>query len=225
MYWEFGHKLVGFEILSKWWAENANGRQMYIGQGIYRSKEPKSYAWHNKNELPNQLKLLREYPELQGSVFFSSASFSHNPNGWSDSLRNNYYKYPAIAPPMAWIDNEKPARLIVSYDSAKASFFTNSIDLYFRQNEENSKINRFVIYEFVDLSAMDFNDPKNIKEIVISGNSFYSFNLNAIPASRKKIVISATNLTFTNNEGIPSQYIYLERKGNGWQMIEQAGNK
>ena len=225
LYWEFGHKAVGFEILSKWWAEHAYGRQMYIGQGVYRSKEPKSYAWHNKNELPNQIKRIREFPEIQGSVYFSSKTFASNPNGWSDSLRNNYYKYPAIAPPMAWIDNEKPARLIVSYDTTKSSSFTNSIDLYFRQTEENSKINRFVIYQFDDLSSMDFNDPKNIKEIIISGNNFYSFDLRSVPASQNQIVISATNLTFTNNEGIPGRYIYLERKGNGWQIVGQPGNK
>lgn len=225
LYWEFGHKLVGFEVLSKWWAENAYGRQMYIGQGIYRSKEPKSYAWHKKDELPNQIKRIREFPEIQGSVYFSSKTFSSNPNGWNDSLRNNYYKYPAIAPPMAWIDNEKPARPILSYDSTKAAVFTNTIDLYFTQDEVNEKINRFVIYQFNDLSAMDFNDPKNIKEIIISGNNFYSFDLKNIPAAQKQLVISATNLTFTNNEGVSSRYICLERKGNSWVVVDQAGNK
>lgn len=225
LYWEFGHKLVGFEVLSKWWAENAYGRQMYIGQGIYRSKEPKSYAWHKKDELPNQIKRIREFPEIQGSVYFSSKTFSSNPNGWNDSLRNNYYKYPAIAPPMAWIDNEKPARPILSYDSTKAAVFTNTIDLYFTQDEVNEKINRFVIYQFNDLSAMDFNDPKNIKEIIISGNNFYSFDLKNVPASQKQLVISATNLTFTNNEGVASRYICLERKGNSWVVVDQAGNK
>ena len=225
LYWEFGHKLVGFEVLSKWWAENAYGRQMYIGQGIYRSKEPKSYAWHKKDELPNQIKRIREFPEIQGSVYFSSKTFSSNPNGWSDTLRNNYYKYPAIAPPMAWIDNEKPARPILSYDSSKAAVFTNTIDLYFTQDEVNEKINRFVVYQFNDLSSMDVNDPKNIKEIIIAGNNFYSFDLKNIPVSQKQLVISATNLTFTNNEGIPSRYICLERKGTGWQVVDQAGNK
>jgi uncharacterized lipoprotein YddW (UPF0748 family) len=225
LYWEFGHKLVGFEVLSEWWAKHAYGRQMYIGQGIYRAKEPKSYAWHNKNELPNQIKRLREFPEIQGSVYFSSKTFASNPNGWSDSLRNNYYKYPAIAPPMAWIDNEKPGRLVMSYDSTKTSAFLNSIDLYFRQDELNNKINRFVIYQFGDLSAMDFNDPKNIKEIILAGNNFYSFDLSSIPVAQKQVVISATNLTFTNNEGIPTRYIYLERNGNGWQIVAQPGNK
>lgn len=113
----------------------------------------------------------------------------------------------------------------MSYDSTKTSTFINSIDLYFRQEELNNKINRFVIYQFADLSTMDFNDPKNIKEIILAGNNFYSFDLSMIPAAQKQVVISATNLTFTNNEGISSRYIYVERDTNGWHIVGQPGNK
>jgi uncharacterized lipoprotein YddW (UPF0748 family) len=225
LYWEFGQKVVGYEVLSDWWARHAYGRQLYIGQGIYRAMEPRSYAWHNKNELPNQIKRLREYPQIQGSVYFSSKTFSSNPNGWNDSLRNNYYKYPAIPPPMPWIDSIKPSRPVLLYDSSKATFYNNSIDLYFRQSEVNDMINRYVIYQFEDLKKMDKSDPKNIKEIIIAGNNFYTFDLQSIPPNQNKIVIAATSLTRTNNESDLSQYIYMERRGNGWQIIAQANNK
>ena len=225
LYWEFGHKYVEFEILSDWWARHAYGRQMYIGHGIYRALEPKSYAWKNDKELPNQIKRVREYPQLQGSVYFSSKSFSHNPNGWSDSLRNNYYKYPAIPPPMPWIDSIKPERPVLLYDSSKPAANTNYIDLYFRQTEEDPMINRYVIYQFEDPEKMDMSDPKNIKELIISGNNFYRFNLQNIPADQNKIVIAATSLTSTNNESDLSRYIYMERNGKTWQIIPVAKNK
>ena len=221
LYWEFGHRLVGYEILSDWWAKHAYGRQMYIGQGIYRALEPKSYAWHNKNELPNQIKRLREFSQIQGSVYFSSASFSRNPNGWSDSLRNNYYKYPAIAPPMAWIDSIKPEQPVLLYDSSKPSLVTNSVDLYFRQDEPNDLVNRYVIYQFDDTKMMDKNDPKKIKEIIIAGNNYYKFDLQNILPTQNRIVIAATSLTSTNNESDLSESIVLERKGNGWQIVKQ----
>ena len=42
-------------------------------------------------------------------VFISAAKhLIRNPNGWNDSLKNNYYKYPAIVPPMKWIDSIPP---------------------------------------------------------------------------------------------------------------------
>ncbi|HXD78443.1 MAG TPA: hypothetical protein VN616_11585, partial [Puia sp.] len=59
-------------------------------------------------ELPRQIRYLRNYPTIRGAVFFSSKSFDNNPNGWDDSLRNNYYSYPALIPPMPWIDSAKP---------------------------------------------------------------------------------------------------------------------
>jgi len=86
-------------------------------------------------------------------------------------------------------------------------------------------INRYVIYQFDDLKKMDKSDPKNIKEIIIAGNNFYTFDLQSIPPNQNKIVIAATSLTRTNNESDLSQYIYMERRGNGWQIIAQANNK
>lgn len=224
LYWEISHKVVGFYVLTDWWAAHAYGRQVYIGQGIYRSLEPRSYAWKNKDELPNQIKYLRKYPQIQGSVYFSSATFGKNPNGWSDTLRNNYYRYPAIPPPMYWIDSAIPQRPVLVYDSSKGSFFTNSIDLFLRETENNPLLNRFVIYQFNDLNNMDQNDPRNIKEVIVSGNNFYQFGLDAVPAAQKKLIISVTALTRTNNESPLSRYIYLERRQNGWEVISQPGN-
>jgi uncharacterized lipoprotein YddW (UPF0748 family) len=118
LYWESGHRLVAFETLIDWWSKHTYGKHMYIGQGIYRAleKSPSSRAWKNPAELPNQIKLLRTYPTIQGSVYFSSRSFESNPNGWSDSLRNNYYRVPAIIPPMEWLP-ANPKKAIVTAPS------------------------------------------------------------------------------------------------------------
>ncbi len=102
LYWEIGHKLADYQELIKWWSDHSYGRHIYIGHGIYRTNE-RNPAWKNPNELPNQLKILRETPNVKGSIYFSSTSFDRNPNGWNDSLRNNYYKYPAAIPEMNWL--------------------------------------------------------------------------------------------------------------------------
>jgi hypothetical protein len=108
LYWERGHRLADYDVLLKWWNENTYGRQMYIGHGIYRAGT--NSAWRNKNEIPDQIRALRQFPTTQGSVYFSSKTFEKNPNGWNDSLRNNYYHYPALIPPMPWLDNTAPAQ-------------------------------------------------------------------------------------------------------------------
>jgi len=106
LYLEIGHSKIAYEKLLDWWSKHTYGRHLYIGHGIYRTGE-NSAAWKNPAELPEQIELLRKYPNVQGSVYFSSKSFDKNPNGWNDSLRNNYYRVPALIPPMEWLP-QKP---------------------------------------------------------------------------------------------------------------------
>ena len=109
LYWEMGHRLAAYETLIDWWSQHSYGRHVYIGKGVYRALEKNNRAWKNRNELPNQIKLLREYPTVHGSVYFSSKTFASNPNGWNDSLRNNYYRDRAEVPDMEWLP-ENPTR-------------------------------------------------------------------------------------------------------------------
>jgi hypothetical protein len=51
-----------------------------------------SETWKDKTLLPRQIELIRNTPNLQGMTFFSSNTFEKNPNGWTDSLRLNYFK-------------------------------------------------------------------------------------------------------------------------------------
>ena len=111
LYWERGHKLADYDVLIDWWNEHTYGRQLYIGHGFYRAGT--NAAWRSPKEIPQQLQAVRAYPTTQGSIYFSSKSFETNPNGWSDSLRNHYYHYPALVPPMAWIDNTTPAQPLI----------------------------------------------------------------------------------------------------------------
>jgi uncharacterized lipoprotein YddW (UPF0748 family) len=113
LYWEMGHPKVAYETLINWWSQHAYGRHMYIGHGVYRALEKNSKAWHDPNQLPRQLQLLRQTPNVQGSAYFSSTTFYSNPNGWNDSLKNNYYRTPALIPPMEWLP-AKPGATAIS---------------------------------------------------------------------------------------------------------------
>lgn len=111
LYLEIGHEKIDYVKMLDWWSKNSYGRHLYIGHGIYRAtgNNPAHAAWKKPDELPNQVKLLRQYPNVQGSIYFSSKSFNNNPNGWNDSLRNNYYKLPAKVPEMGWLP-KKPGK-------------------------------------------------------------------------------------------------------------------
>ncbi len=101
IYFEFGHKAADYETLLKWWSEHSYGRHCYIGLGIYKAGI--NSAWRDKTQLPRQVRASRETPGVQGQVYFSSRSFVNNPNGWSDSLRLDLYKYRVPVPVMPWL--------------------------------------------------------------------------------------------------------------------------
>lgn len=105
LYWEFGHKAAPYEILLDWWSKHTYGKNCYIGLGIYRAGS--NSAWKDITQLPRQIEALRNTPNIQGMIFFSSKSFNNNPNGWSDSLRLDYFKEPAKTPEMSWINSSK----------------------------------------------------------------------------------------------------------------------
>lgn len=90
LYWEFGHPRAPYEVLLDWWSKHSYGKNCYIGLGIYRANSTKE--WKDKTLLPRQIEALRNTPNIQGMIFFSSKSFNNNPNGWSDSLRLKYFK-------------------------------------------------------------------------------------------------------------------------------------
>jgi len=106
IYFAFSHPHAPYGVLLDWWARHSYGRHCYIGLGIYNAGT--NAAWRDRTQLTRQIQAQRSYSTVQGAVYFSSASFLNNPNGWCDSLRNNYYSYPALIPPMPWIDTVKP---------------------------------------------------------------------------------------------------------------------
>lgn len=105
LYWEFGHKAAPYEVLIDWWGKHTYGKHCYIGLGIYRAGS--SDAWKDSTLIPRQIELLRNTPNVQGMIFFSSKSFTRNPNGWNDSLRLHYFKDPAVIPEMSWMQKKR----------------------------------------------------------------------------------------------------------------------
>jgi uncharacterized lipoprotein YddW (UPF0748 family) len=113
LYWEIGHPLADYNTLLTWWSKYTFGKHLFIGHAPYRNGEGRSVSWKNPKQIPSQIKALRNNSNALGSVYFSSKSFNNNPAGWNDSLRNNYYKYPALVPPMKWIDSVPPLKPLV----------------------------------------------------------------------------------------------------------------
>lgn len=112
LYWHIGNPAADYGLLVPWWNEvmrSANGRHLYIGQAAYRvggTGEPA--GWQQPNQIPTQLRLNRQTPTIQGSIYYNTTTFSRNPLGLRDSVRTNLYARPALRPLMAWKTNFAP---------------------------------------------------------------------------------------------------------------------
>ena len=179
LYWERGHKLADYDVLLDWWNEHAYGKQLYIGHGIYRAGS--NIAWRNPNEIPAEIRALRSYPNVQGSVYFSSKTFEKNPNGWNDSLRNNYYHYPALVPAMPWISNAIPSQPLLE------KLPNNTIKLVYKGE---NKIKAFGILVLPQEAEVKFVHTQLVRLIV--SDKLATVDLGTIPETKGKRVFAIT---------------------------------
>lgn len=108
VYWNIGfYPTADYQVIVPWWNNNAYGRHIYIGMAAYRVNE--AGAWRNPSEIPNQVRLNRSYPNVQGGIFFRTLHLRNNLLGFRDSIRLNLYQKPALLPTMPWKDNTPPA--------------------------------------------------------------------------------------------------------------------
>lgn len=216
LYLNIGHDKMAYEKMLDWWGRHSYGRHIYIGHGIYRAGG-KEEAWNNPDELPNQIKLLRRYPNIQGSIYFSSKTFNNNPNGWNDSLQNNYYKTPSFIPPMRWIDNEKPWPPIVERKIVDDSV----IQLNVKPDPRNHKeIKYYAVYQYAaDANSETFgNQPKYLSRIVTMPEGFQLKETLSSKNFSYRYVITAVGKN--NNESELSEIAILVQPGGKWSFYQ-----
>lgn len=160
LYWEIGKKIADYEVLVKWWSENTFGKNLYIGLYASGLSVNKTSAWRNGNELARQLKMNQDYPKVEGAVYFSAKYFNQNIRGLNDTLKNNYYKYPALQPIPKNIQGEpsaQPQNLRIVKDGKEAYLLWDEVE-----DDGGCKVRYYVVYGFKGKEIGDINDPANI---------------------------------------------------------------
>lgn len=198
LYWEFGHRAAAYEVLLDWWAKHTYGKHCYIGLAPFRANS--NAIWRDKSLLPRQIAELRKHPEIQGAIYFSSTSFTRNPNGWGDSLRLNYYKEPAIIPGMPWIDSLRPISPVVkSFDVVDSSTFDIKVH---KSVLEKRTIKWFKLYVSADTneSFVNFYSAKAIG--TEPGADSCTFRVQ-LPDNKRFAHVYLTAIDSDGNESLP----------------------
>lgn len=161
LYWEIGKKVADYKVLAKWWSDNSFGKNLYIGLFATQLGNPQAAeAWRKGNELARQLQHNLEYDKIDGAAFFSAKGFMKNLQGINDTLRTNYYRYPALTPINRNINGEasaQPQDVRVIKDGSEAYLLWDKVE-----EEGGCKVMYYVVYAFKGKKPGDLNDPANI---------------------------------------------------------------
>ncbi len=110
LYWPFGGG-QNYGFLAPWWRDRALSvdRHMYPGHGLYKSdRSTFSGTLYSATEMPRQVRYNRDN-NILGSVHFRAKNLTQfSSQGFADSLRDDLYRYPALAPVMPWKEQVPP---------------------------------------------------------------------------------------------------------------------
>jgi uncharacterized lipoprotein YddW (UPF0748 family) len=164
LYWEIGHKAADYTTLVKWWSEHTNTEHLYIGQSVVRTMQAVDATTGNKSQLTTKLAQAASYPTIQGNCMWNGYDVLRNEGGIQDSLRNNYYRYPALVPAYTNMDGLPPLELKKLWDE----WTPNGYFLYWQPKPDKDSLNlptRYCIYRFKSGEKYNLNDASKIVEI------------------------------------------------------------
>lgn len=190
LYWEIGKKVADYEILAHWWAKYTYGRNLYVGHSVSGVGKSKIEAWNRPNEICRQIRLNRSIPEIQGSVFFPVHTLLENPLGLCDSLRKDFYRYPALLPsvgngPIA----NMPTHLRGYEDNSKGE------EGVVWEAVEGARY--YVVYAFPTTDTPDFENPQYIVGITADTKMPLGFD-------PEKFTICVTAVNRYHRESLPA---------------------
>jgi uncharacterized lipoprotein YddW (UPF0748 family) len=204
LYFPFQYAAAPYEKLLDWWANNSFGRHVYIGQGAYRAMEDRD-GWRDRQQLPNQVRYLRQNPKVQGSVYFSSRSLTNNLAGFRDSLQYDLYRYPALQPTMPWMGTAKPSKPL----NLREDKFLNlprlrKAKIKWDYPDQEEDVYGYVVYRFEENEPVNLEQAKNILRISFDESALSFHDKTAKRGRSYQYVV--TSIDRLKNESPPSNF-------------------
>ncbi len=196
LYWELEHKLASHLVLNEWWANNNNGRHMFIGQSVNKTMDKLDLAPSNEqSQLRTKIRLSREEEGIQGNCWWPGYSITANYKGVADSLASGQQSTIAICPSYPWISTAVPAAVAdVKAKDGKITWAAGAVE------NKATDVVRYVVYRFADKKAIDLNNAAAIVAVV-PDNEF---------TAKEKGVYVITALDRVNNESPASKPVEVK---------------
>lgn len=156
IYWEIGHPAADYITLVKWWNTHAGDTHLYIGQDVARTMKA--------CDLTRKMQYERNLPHISGNCFWPANEILWNNRGITDSLTQNYHRYPALIPAYTHLHSHSPKDVY----KLKAEWTADGYKLHWKSDHSNSNpetAHYFVIYRFGEKEKINLENPHNIVAI------------------------------------------------------------
>jgi uncharacterized lipoprotein YddW (UPF0748 family) len=202
LYWNIGLAVADFAILVPWWANNVFDRHLYVGHAAYRINATDAVAWQNPSQMPSQIRLVRNTPKAQGSMFYNTNTLNKNLLGFRDSLITKFYKNPSLMPTMAWKDIIAPP----APTNLSATVTNTGVQLKWTKpivgTTEVEKIRGYVVYRFAEGETTDISKAEAIRTIINKDTTAYFDSESSLKVFKYNYLV--TVLDRLHNESTPS---------------------
>ncbi|GAA4391188.1 family 10 glycosylhydrolase [Hymenobacter koreensis] len=176
VYFSIGQTAANYSLIVPWWSQQVlptMPRHVYVGQAAYKvSATASDVNFRSPSQIPSQIRLLRQQPNIQGSIHYKSTELLANPLGVADSLRLNFYRNPALAPTMPWKDNVPPTTPVQAglWNDANNSGFVYIGWQPGPAASDGEQSRWYVVYRIPGatgpVTATDLADPANIAAVI-----------------------------------------------------------
>lgn len=193
IYWEIGNRAADYKTLITWWNKNAANRPLYIGEDIERTAKYPDPSNPKSHQLPAKHRLHQQCVNVSGTVLWYAQTAADNVGNIGHTLRDNYWKYPALPPLMPFLDDKAPSPV----KKLKFKWTENGPILSWKApkgKKWGDVANRYVIYRFEEGEKVELDDASKILT-VSNGNS-----LKLPYVKEKKFTYVVTALDRVGNE-------------------------
>ena len=164
LYWELDHKAASSRKLIKWWNDNIHNAQLYIGQDTKRTMDQRDTQAGRANELQTKIELSRDYPNVDGNIWWHGYWVTDNYKGVRDALANNWQS--TLALPPAFGDNVSVATpKDVRFSQRDGHLYLDWTGPSRGSRPQSTDVVKYVVYEFFDDENKDIDNAETIISI------------------------------------------------------------
>ena len=175
IYWEIGNRAADYDELIHWWNKHLTRSALYIGEDVERTVKFPDPKDQNRHQLAAKMSLHQQLPHVKGTVLWYAKAAVDDIGNYGTTLRNVYWRTPALQPVMEHIDKKAPKKVrklkAFDFDGQRVLFWTAP-----KGKGWQDEAVRYAVYRFDKNESVNLRDCSHLKAIV--SDTFYELPAN-----------------------------------------------